>query len=389
MRVLVCPDKFKGSLTATQAAEAIARGFSEGWPEAECVLCPLADGGEGTLEVLVRATGGRLVEMEVTGPLGEKRKAPLGICGDGRTAVVEMAAASGLELIPPERRDPRWTTTAGTGDLIRCALELGASRIIVGIGGSGTNDGGTGMAASLGARFLDREGRELPPGGGHLHRLERIDLSGLDPRIRKVEIEVASDVDNPLLGPEGASRIYAPQKGAGPEDVELLERGLARLAEVVSGQLEVAEGHGKPDSPADPAHMPGAGAAGGLGYGLAVFLGARIRPGIEVVMEAVGFEELLSASQLVITGEGRLDGQTAHGKTVSGVSRRAAERKVPLLALAGEIASGAEVLHRAGLTAMFCIARGPLSREDSLRQAYPLLASTSREIAQIIRALRG
>jgi glycerate kinase len=352
MRVLVCPDKFKGSLTANQAAEAIARGFSEGWPEAECVLCPLADGGEGTLEVLVKATGGRLVEMEVTGPLGEKRRAPLGILGDGTTAVVEMAAASGLELIPPDCRDPRRTTTAGTGDLIRGALDMGFRRIIVGIGGSGTNDGGTGMASALGARFLDGEGNELPPGGGNLHRLERIDLSGLDPRVREAEIIVASDVDNPLLGPEGASRVYAPQKGAGPEDVEFLEKGLARLAEVASAQISIPAREGGPRSGADPAAVPGAGAAGGLGFGLTVFLGARIRPGIEVVMEAVGFEELLSSCRLVITGEGRLDAQTAHGKTVNGVARKASERKVPVLVLAGEIVPGAEELHRSGVTAM-------------------------------------
>lgn len=387
MRVLVCPDKFKGSLTASQAAEAIAAGFLEGWPEAECVLCPLADGGEGTLDVLVKATGGRLVEMEVTGPLGEKRRAPLGLCGDGKTAVVEMAAASGLQLIPPERRDPMNTTTAGTGDLIRGALDLGATRIIVGIGGSGTNDGGTGMASALGARFLDGKGKELPPGGGYLHRLKSIDLSGLDPRLREVEIVVASDVDNPLLGPEGASRVYAPQKGAGPEEVEALERGLARLAEVASAQVPMPCRPAEPTPGAGPAGLPGAGAAGGLGFGLAVFLGAEIRPGIDVVMEAVGFEELLSAARLVMTGEGRLDAQTARGKTVNGVARRAADRGIPVLALAGELAPGAEKLHESGVTAMFSTAGGPLSLEDSLRQAHRLLAATSREIAMLIRVL--
>ncbi|MGQ9703681.1 MAG: glycerate kinase [Actinomycetota bacterium] len=386
MRVLVCPDKFKGSLTASQAAEAIARGFSEGWPEAECLLCPLADGGEGTLEVLVRATGGRLEEMEVTGPLGERRKAFLGICGDGRTAVVEMAAASGLELIPPERRNPLRTTTAGTGDLIRGALDLGHRRIIVGIGGSGTNDGGTGMASALGARFLDQEGNELPPGGGELHRLERIDLSGLDTRALEAEIIVASDVDNPLLGPEGASRLYGPQKGASPEDVELLERGLTRLAEVASKLPSNPLRNGKAVNGLEAASIPGAGAAGGLGFGLVAFLGADIRPGIEVVMEAVGFKDLLSRCRLVITGEGRLDAQTAHGKTVNGVARQARGRGIPVLALAGELAPGAEELRRGGVTAMFSVAEGPLTREDSLRQAYRLLARTSCELARLLRA---
>ncbi len=387
MRVLVCPDKFKGSLTASQAAEAVAWGFSRGWPEAECVLCPLADGGEGTLEVLVRATGGRLVEVEVTGPLGERRRAPLGLCGDGRTAVVEMAAASGLELIPPDLRDPLRTTTAGTGDLIRAALDLGATRVIVGIGGSGTNDGGTGMASALGARFLDGEGKALPPGGGNLRRLESIDLSGLDPRLREVEIVVASDVDNPLLGPEGASRVYAPQKGASPEDVEILEEGLARLAEVVRTRLSVPAGKGETGPGQDLALLPGAGAAGGLGFGLMAFLGAEMRPGIEVVMEAVGFDDLLASCRLAITGEGRVDGQTAHGKTVIGVARRAGERKVPVLVLAGEIAPGAEALHRSGVTAMISIARGPLAREESLRRAGPLLSSASREVALLLRSL--
>lgn len=387
MRILICPDKFKGSLTASQAAEAIAAGLSEGWPEAECILCPLADGGEGTLEILVKATGGRLTETEVTGPLGERRRASLGLCGDGKTAVVEMAAASGLQLIPPERRDPMNTTTAGTGDLIRRALDLGASYIIVGIGGSGTNDGGTGMASALGARFLDGEGRELPPGGGHLHRLERIDLAGLDPRLREVEIVVASDVDNPLLGPEGASHVYAPQKGAGLEEVEVLERGMSRLAEVASAQHLIPYRPGEPAPGSDPAAFPGAGAAGGLGFGLAVFLGAVIRPGIDVVMEVVGFEKLLSAAQLVITGEGRLDAQTARGKTVNGVARKASERSIPVLALAGEIAPGAEKLHERGVTAMFSILRGPLSLEESFRQAHPLLSSTSRQIALLLKTL--
>lgn len=376
MRILICPDKFKGSLSASEAAAAIERGITEGWPEAETILCPLADGGEGTLEVLVKATGGRLVEMEVTGPLGEKRRAPFGITGDGKTAIVEMASASGLELIPSERRDPKRTTTAGTGDLIRAALDLGIRRVIVGIGGSGTNDGGTGMAAALGARFLDQQGEELPPGGGRLERLHRLDLSRLDPRIRETEIVVASDVDNPLLGPQGATRVYASQKGATPEDVELLERGLARLAEVTARSL----GRRLENN-------PGAGAAGGLGFGLMAFLGARMEPGIEVVMEAVGFQRLLVSSQLVITGEGRLDAQSTRGKTVNGVARKALERGLPVLALGGEIATGAEALHEIGVTAMFPIAGGPVDRRESMLKAAQLITRTSREIARLLRAV--
>lgn len=378
VRILVCPDKFKGSLSAGEAAEAIAQGISEGWPEAETVICPLADGGEGTLEVLLSATRGQALSLEVTGPLGEARTAPLGIAGDGVTAVVEMAAASGLELIPHERRDPKVTTTRGTGDLIRGALDMGLRRIIVGIGGSGTNDGGTGMAAALGARFLDHEGRELPPGGGELERLARIDLSALDHRVHEAEIVVACDVANPLLGPRGASRVYAPQKGATPDDVEVMEKGLARLAEVVSSC--VAPGLEE---------APGAGAAGGLGFGLMAFLGARARPGIEVVMEVLGFAGLLHSCDLVVTGEGRLDGQTAYGKTVTGVAREASRLGLPVLALGGEVTEEAEALRALGISALLSICNGPMSREQSMARASSLLSRASREVAGLLRSLAG
>jgi glycerate kinase len=378
MRIIISPDKFKGSLGSREVAEAIARGFSEGWPDAELISCPLADGGEGTLQVLVQATGGKTVACDVAGPLGEPRRAQLGIMGDGKTAVVEMAAASGLVLVPPEKRDPRYTTTAGTGDLIRAALDMGMRRIIVGIGGSATNDGGTGMAASLGVRFLDDYQEALSPGAVYLNNLETIDTGGLDPRVLETEIIVASDVTNPLLGEEGASRVYAPQKGASEYDVELLETGLARLAEVVSATLMP----GLEDK-------PGAGAAGGLGFGLMAFAGAEVRPGVEVVMEAVGFEEKLAGCSLAVTGEGRLDAQTAYGKTVSGVARAAGRRGIPVLALGGEVADGAEKLHELGVTAMLGIASGPLTREESMRLAGSLLERTSRELAFLLRSLSG
>jgi glycerate kinase len=374
MRILIAPDKFKGSLRASEVAQAIVRGFSGGWPEAELLTCPLADGGEGTMELLVAATGGKTLECEVSGPLGERRLAPLGILGDGRTAVVEMAAASGLALVPPDKRDPRYTTTAGTGDLIRRALDEGLRRIIVGIGGSATNDGGTGMASALGARFLDESGEELPPGAIYLNNLEAMDLAGLDPRSREAAIVVASDVTNPLLGELGASRVYGPQKGASEYDVELLEAGLTRLAQVSTAHI--APGY---------EDKPGAGAAGGLGFGLMAFLGAEVRPGIDVVMKAAGFERKLAGCGLVITGEGRLDAQTAYGKTVTGVARAAARHGLPVLALAGEVAEGAENLHELGVTALLGIARGPLSLEDSMRLAGPLLERTSRELASLLR----
>jgi glycerate kinase len=376
MRIIIAPDKFKGSLDSREVAKAIARGWGEGWPGAELITCPLADGGDGTLDVLVQATGGKTVQCDVTGPLGEPRRAPLGILGDGKTAVVEMAAASGLVLVPPEKRDPRYTTTAGTGDLIRCALDMGVRRIIVGIGGSATNDGGTGMASALGVRFLDDCDEDLSPGAIYLNNMQAMDLSGLDPRVLKTEITVASDVSNPLLGDVGASRVYAPQKGASEYDVELLERGLTRLAEVVSAAIVP----GLEDK-------PGAGAAGGLGFGLMAFLGAEVRPGIEVVTEAVGFERMLEGCGLVVTGEGRLDAQTAYGKTVTGVARIARRHGIPVLALGGEVAEGAEALHELGVTAMLGIASGPISQEESMASAASLLESTSREVASLLRSM--
>ncbi len=378
MRVLIAPDKFKGSLDASEAARAIARGFSAGWPEAEVLTCPLADGGEGTMELLVAATGGKTVECEVTGPLGERRTAPLGILGDGRTAMVEMAAASGLALVPQEKRDPRYTTSAGTGDLIRRALDEGLRRIIVGIGGSATNDGGAGMAASLGVRFLDEHGEDLPPGAIYLNNLEAMDLSGLDPRIHEAAIVVASDVTNPLLGEMGASRVYGPQKGAGEYDIELMESGLEKLVAAVSSRI--APGYEV---------KPGAGAAGGLGFGLMAFLGAAVLPGIEVVMKAVGFERRLAGCGLVITGEGRLDAQTSHGKTVNGVARAARDKGIPVLVLAGEVAEGAERLRELGVSSILGIARGPMSPEESMRRAGELLESASREIASLLRSSRA
>jgi glycerate 2-kinase len=376
MRILIAPDKFKGSLSAEEAAASIARGLSAGWPEAGLITCPLADGGEGTMELLVAATGGRTVECEVTGPLGESRNAPLGVLGDGRTAVVEMAAASGLALVPPQKRDPRYTTSAGTGDLIRCALDMGLRRIIVGIGGSATNDGGAGMASELGVRFLDEHSEDLPPGAIYLNNLASIDISGLDNRIRETAIAVASDVTNPLLGERGATRVYGPQKGAGEYDVELLERGLERLAETVSSSLTPGL-----------ESKPGAGAAGGLGFGLMAFLGARVLPGIEVVMKAVGFEKKLADCGLVITGEGRLDAQTAYGKTVTGVGRAAAQRGIPVLALAGDVAEGAEGLREFGVTTVMGIARGPMGLDESVRRAGELLEGASRELARLLRSL--
>ena len=284
MRVVIAPDSFKGSLSAQAAAEAMARGVETVFPDAELRLVPIADGGEGTVDALVSATGGKLLETQVAGPLGEPVLARWGVLGDGVTAVIEMAAASGLSLVPAARRDPRLTSTRGTGELLRAALDAGLRRLVVGIGGSATSDGGAGMARALGIRFLDPAGRELPEGGAALARLERIDLGGTDPRLAGAEILVACDVDNPLTGPRGAAAVYGPQKGATREAVAALELALERYARVGA----IATGR-------DVASIPGAGAAGGLGAGLLLFTQARLRPGVEIVLEATRFDELVRA----------------------------------------------------------------------------------------------
>src|SRR5690606_515448 len=293
---------------AKEVAAAIAAGVRKVWPDARIDCVPLADGGEGTVEALVEATGGRFVQARVTGPLGEPVEAVYGLLGDGETAVIEMAAASGLPLVPPDRRDPARATTRGTGELIRAALDRGCRRLIIGIGGSATNDGGAGMAQALGVSFRGRHGRVLPLGGLALRELEAIDLSGLDPRIRETEIVAACDVDNPLYGPRGASAVYGPQKGATPELVEALDQALRRYAEVLYRDLGI-----------DVQAIPGSGAAGGLGAGLVALLGAQLKPGIELVLEALDFRRRLEGADLVIAAEGGVDRQTAFGKAPSGV----------------------------------------------------------------------
>ncbi|QIA26867.1 glycerate kinase [Thermaerobacter sp. PB12/4term] len=378
-RVLVAPDSFKGSLTAEEAAAAMARGVARGWPGAAATQLPLADGGEGTAAVLVRATGGRWIRRRVTGPLGEPVEARWGLLGDGQTAVVEMAAASGLLLVPPGKRRPLEATTTGTGELIRDALDYGCRRLLVAIGGSATTDGGTGMLAALGARFLDGAGRPLPPGGGALTRLERIDLSGLDPRLRQVTIEVACDVDNPLTGPRGAARVYAPQKGATPEQVEILEAGLARLAGVAARTL----GHDRRDE-------PGAGAAGGLGFALIAFLGARLRPGAELVMDAAGFDRHLEAVDLVLTGEGRTDAQTLAGKLVARVAARARRHGRPVVVISGAVDPEVEpALKERGIAALLAATPGPMPVRQAIAQAARNVEAAAARALALLRLGAG
>jgi len=381
MRIIVAPDSFKGSASALQVAQAMERGVHAVFPHAEVVKVPIADGGEGTVAALLDATGGSPRTSRVRGPLGEPVEAGWGLLGDGLTAVIEMAAASGLPLVPPGRRDPRLTTTWGTGELVRAALDEGLRRLVLGIGGSATNDGGAGLARALGARFLDAQGRELAEGGAALDRLARIDLAGLDPRLADVELLVACDVDNPLTGPRGASAVYGPQKGATPEMVSELDAALASYAALA----RAATGR-------DVAGLPGAGAAGGLGAGLLFFTPARLRPGVELVLEATGFDRLLAGASLVLTGEGRTDAQTAMGKAPMGVAAAARRLGVPVICLSGGLGDGADQLLSHGIDALASVVPGPMALEEAMRRGEPLIEAAAARVCRLLqvgRALPG
>lgn len=368
LRVVIAPDKFKGCLTAEAVAEAIRAGVLRAAPGALVDLAPVADGGDGTVETLLVAMGGERVVVPVTGPLGEPRTANFGMLADGRTAVLEMAEASGLKHVPRDRRDPGRATTRGTGELIRAALDRGASRIILGIGGSATNDGGLGMALALGIRFLDAEGCPIGEGGLALERLASIDAADRDPRLDGVEMIVACDVDNPLCGPRGASAVYGPQKGTDPAMVERLDRALGRLDRTIQKDLGQSVGD-----------VPGAGAAGGLGAGLMAFAGAKLQPGATIILDAIGLADRLKGTDLCISGEGALDASTAYGKVVVGVARLAEGAGVPLIALAGSVGEGAEAVHDQGVSAYFGIAPGPITLDDSLARAASLLERSAEE----------
>ena len=366
MKIVIAPQGFKGNLTALEVARAIEAGVKRIVPDALTILKPMADGGEGTVQALVDATGGEIITTEVTGPLGEPVNAHWGILNDRVTAVIEMAAASGLPLVPPEKRNPLTTTTYGTGELILAALAKGCRKLIIGIGGSATNDGGAGMAQALGARFLDAKGKELAPGGAALADLEHIDVTNLDPRLVGFEVTLACDVNNPLCGPRGASAIYGPQKGATPELVEQLDAALAHYADVV-----------RKDLGADVRNVAGAGAAGGLGMGLMVFLKARLIPGIDVVIEATNLVADLTGADLVFTAEGRIDCQSAMGKVLTGVALKAKEFGSPVIALAGEVADDCRVVYEQGIDAVLSIAPGPISLDQSMAVADKLIADTA------------
>ena len=375
-RILCAPDSFKGSLSAKAAAEAMAEGIRSALPDAQIDLCPVADGGEGTVEAMVAATNGELRTEQVTGPLAGTVQAAWGLLGSAdntpRTAVIEMAAASGLGLVPEAERDPTRTTTQGTGELIAKALDQGVSRILVGLGGSATNDGGCGMAMALGARFFDEHSNEMlsPVTGGQLARIRRIDMSGLDPRLRETEIHGLCDVNNPLTGPLGAALTFAPQKGATEEQVLELDAGLVHLAALFREQLG-----------ADIEHVPGAGAAGGLGAGLAAFCDARLRSGIETVLEQTGFAARVQGSDLCLTGEGQLDRQSLLGKACLGVAQAARKHGVSTWALVGSTGPGVEECLTAGLSGYEVIAP-EVSRSESMQRAAELLALAVGRVVQ-------
>ncbi|MCT2345802.1 glycerate kinase [Niallia taxi] len=372
MKIVLAPDSFKESLSALQVAESIERGFKQVLPNAEYVKVPMADGGEGTVQSLVDATGGRIIKKTVTGPLGEAAEAFFGILGNEKTAVIEMAAASGLHLVPATKRNPLLTTTRGTGELIAAALDYNVNHIIIGIGGSATNDGGAGMARALGARFLNSDGLEIGEGGGALSDLAAIDLSRLDSRLADVKIEVACDVDNPLIGPKGASAIYGPQKGATPVIVNQLDENLAHYAAIIEKDLGVKI-----------ADVPGAGAAGGLGGGLLAFMQAELSRGVDIVMEAAKLSDIIAGADLVITGEGKIDGQTIFGKTPIGVAKTAKKHGVPVIGIAGNVASDSDVVHEYGIDAIFSIVPGAVSLQEAFLHADEFVERTARNIAAV------
>ena len=377
VRIVIAPDKFRGSLSAAEAAHAIARGVLRADPMAEVIEIPMADGGEGTVQALVAATRGGMQRVGVSDPLGRPILAQFGMLGDHKTAVLEMASASGLALLSNEERDPRRTSTRGTGELLLAAIDSGAQKIILGIGGSATTDGGAGFAQALGYRLYDEAGLELPPGGEALDRLVRIDVSNVDSRLQGVTISAACDVDNPLYGPRGAAAIFGPQKGADLATIELLNRNLAHFAQIILRDL------GK-----DVANVPGAGSAGGLGAGLMAFVNATLEPGVDLVARTVGLQKAMQGADLVITGEGAIDGSSVGGKTVIGVSRIAQTIRVPVIALVGSIGPGAEAVFEQGLCAYFSLCSRPMTLETAITQATDLLANLAESTVRLFLAGR-
>ncbi|MHC5226349.1 glycerate kinase [Ignatzschineria sp. LJL83] len=374
MKIVIAPDSYKESLTALEVAEKIQEGFSQIFPDANYHLMPVADGGEGTVSAIISATKGHYLQKEVTGPLGDPVLASYGITGDGKTAVIEMAEASGLMLVPKKERNPYLTTSFGTGELILDALNHGITKIILGIGGSATNDGGVGMIQALGGRFLNSDDETLPFGGKALSDLATIDLSDLDPRIAHCEFEIACDVDNPLTGERGASVIFGPQKGATPEMVKVLDYALYNYAMILGEYFDI-----------DVNSIKGSGAAGGMGTASVTFLNGTLRAGVDIVMEAIHLESVLIDADLVITGEGKIDRQTCFGKVPVGVAKIAKKYQKPVIAIAGCLEEGYELTYEQGIDAVFSIVSAPMSLEEAYEITPENLTQLSRNIANVLQ----
>ncbi|MFA5952453.1 MAG: glycerate kinase [Hyphomicrobium sp.] len=375
MKIVIAPDSFKESLSSSEVASELEAGLRRVWPNAEYVKVPMADGGEGTVQALVDATGGEFVRREVTGPLGAPVVASYGLLGGGQTAVIEMAEASGLPLVPRGERDPLRASTYGTGELVLDAIGRGVKEIIVGLGGSATNDGGAGFAQALGVRFLGADGVPIlePLGGGRLAEIVSIDASGINAGLSGIKISVASDVTNPLTGPSGASAVYGPQKGATPEMVQSLDSNLGHLALLV-----------KRDLGRDVSEMPGAGAGGGLGWALLAFTNATVKRGIEIVVEATGLDRHMKGADLAVTGEGRVDFQTAFGKTPSGVAASARRAGVPVVAIGGGLSEDAKGVFQHGIDGLEACTANPMSLEKALSNARQYLQDAAERVARLI-----
>lgn len=372
-KYVVAPDSFKESMTAKEVCDAMEKGIKKADSAAEVIKVPMADGGEGTVDSLVDATNGQRITVEVTGPLGNKISAYYGILGNGTTAVIEMAKASGLEIVEKDKRNPMITTTFGTGELIKDALDHNVKEIIIGLGGSSTNDGGSGMAQALGAKLLDQNNHQIPFGGGNLDKLDKIDISNLDSRLRDVKIILASDVTNPLIGKDGASRVFGPQKGATPEMVEKLENNLQHYAKIIKRDLNK-----------DVASVSGAGAAGGLGAGLMAFTTCEMRRGVDLAIEVTKLEEKISEADYVFTGEGGTDFQTKFGKTPYGVAKLGKKYHKPVISLAGYLGEGIDSLYSEGFTAIFGIIPGACDLPTALKNGPSNVARTTENIVRLL-----
>ena len=377
MRFILAPDSFKESMSAKEAAEAMERGVKKIFPDADCLIVPMADGGEGTVQSLVDATKGEIIKEKVTGPLANEVEAEFGLLGDKETAIIEMASASGLMLVPPEKRNPLITTTYGTGELIKKALDLGVKKFIIGIGGSATNDGGAGMLQALGARLLDKDGKELAFGGGALGQLDKIDLTDFDTRIEHIEVKVACDVNNPLTGDDGASRVFGPQKGADEETVKLLDKNLHHFSNIIK------KTNGK-----DIEFYPGAGAAGGLGAGLLAFLDAELKKGVDLIVDEVNLKDKVKGADYVFTGEGSIDFQTKFGKTPIGVAKVGKDANANVIAFAGRIGEKVECLYEEGIDSIVSIMQEVCDLDTALKMGQVNLENTVENICRIIKMVK-